>query len=31
MFAIAIKDLEVYLGNFNPLLSKNIIWFEPLA
>ena len=28
MFAIAIKDLEIYLGNSNLLLGKSVIWFE---
>ena len=31
MFDVAIKDLKVRLGNLNLLLSKNAIWFEPLA
>ena len=31
MLAVAIKDLEVRLGNSNLPLGKNAIWFEPLA
>ena len=31
MLAIAIKDLEVRLGNPNLALGKNAIWFEPSA
>ena len=31
MLAVAIEDLEVRLGNSNPLLGKNVIWFELLA
>ena len=31
IFAIAIKDLEVHLGNSNLLLRKSAIWFELLA
>ena len=28
MFAVAIKDLEVRLGNSNLPLGKSAIWFE---
>ena len=31
MLAIAIKDLEMRLGNSNPPLGKNAIWFESLT
>lgn len=31
IFAIAIKDLEEYLGNLNQPLKKSAIWFELLA
>lgn len=31
MLAIAIKDLEVRLGNSNLSLTKSAIWFEPSA
>ena len=31
IFAIAIKDLEVYLSNWNLPTWKNVIYFEPLA
>ena len=31
MLAVAIKDLEVCLGNSNLLLGKSAIWFEPSA
>ena len=31
MLVIAIKDLEVCLGNSNLPLGKNAIWFEPSA
>ena len=31
MLAVAIKDLEVHLGNLNLLLGKNAICFEPSA
>ena len=31
MFAVAIKDLEVHLGNSNLPLGKSAIWFEPSA
>ena len=29
--AIAIKDLEICLGNLNLFLGKNVIQFEPLT
>ena len=31
MLTIAIKDLEMHLGNSNLLLEKSKIWFESLA
>ncbi len=31
MLAVAIKDLEFYLGNMNLPLGKNAIRFEPSA
>ena len=31
MLAIAIKDLEICLGNLNLSLGKSAIWFEPSA
>ena len=31
MLAIAIKDLEIRLGNLNLPLGKSAIWFEPSA
>ena len=31
MFAVAIKDLEVYLNNSNLQTEKNTICFEPLT
>ena len=31
MFAVAIKDLEVHLGNSNLSLGKSVIQFELLA
>ncbi len=29
MLAVAIEDLEVYLGNSNLPLGKSTIWFKP--
>lgn len=31
MLTIAIKNLEVRVGNLNLSLGKNAIWFKPLA
>lgn len=31
MLVIAIKNLEMHLGNSNPPLGKNTTWFKPSA